>query len=128
MKIVILIHQITQEKYAYSEWAMMSMIEYIFTFKMVNTMWNSDLKIAARSTPLLGRIALQFAQPKLTTIMLLSRYNHKTTIYIWYNKVLDGFFKSAVWKYPTTVNNSEIHILLPEPYPLKYNTLCMEIM
>ena len=38
MKIVILIHQIIWEKFAYGELFMMVMIEYIFMLKMVNKM------------------------------------------------------------------------------------------
>ena len=35
MKIVILIHQIIQEKFAYGEFFMLVMIGYIFMFRMV---------------------------------------------------------------------------------------------
>ena len=51
MKIVILIYQIIQEKFAYSELFMLVMIGYIFMFKMVKTMKNSGLEIVAGLTP-----------------------------------------------------------------------------
>ena len=51
MKIVILIYQIIQEKFAYSELFMLVMIGYIFMFKMVKKMQNSGLEIAAGLTP-----------------------------------------------------------------------------
>ena len=34
------------------------------------------------------------------------------------------FLKPAVCKYPTTVNNSEIYILLPKPYPWMWHIMC----
>ena len=37
------------------------------------------------------------------------------------------FLKLAMCKFPTTVNDSEIHILLPKPYSLMW-TLCAEIV
>ena len=50
MKIVIIIHQIIQEKFAYGELFMLVMIGYIFMFKMVNKMQNSGLEIVAGLT------------------------------------------------------------------------------
>ena len=44
MKIVILIYQIIQEKFAYGELYMLVMIGYIFMFKMVKKMKNSGLE------------------------------------------------------------------------------------
>ena len=51
MKIVILNHQIIQEKFAYGELFMLVMIGYIFMLKMVNKMQNSGLEIVAGLTP-----------------------------------------------------------------------------
>ena len=51
MKIVILIYQIIQEKFAYGEVIMLGMIGYIFMFKMVKKMQNSGLEIVAGLTP-----------------------------------------------------------------------------
>ena len=51
MKIVILIYQIIQEKFAYGELFMLVMIGYIFMFKMVKKMKNSGLEIVAGLTP-----------------------------------------------------------------------------
>ena len=45
MKIVILIYQIIQEKFAYSELFKLVMIGHIFMFKMVKKMQNSGLEI-----------------------------------------------------------------------------------
>ena len=50
MKIVILIHQIIQEKFAYGEFFMLVMIGYIFMFRMVKKMQNSGLEIVAGLT------------------------------------------------------------------------------
>ena len=50
MKIVILIYQIIQKKFAYSELFMLVMIAYIFMFKMVNKMQNSGLEMVAGLT------------------------------------------------------------------------------
>ena len=51
MKIVILIYQILQEKFAYGElFIMLVMIGYIFIFKMVKKMKNSGLEILAGLT------------------------------------------------------------------------------
>ena len=50
MKIVILIYQIGQEKFAYGELFMLVMIGYIFMFKMVKKMQNSGLEIVAGLT------------------------------------------------------------------------------
>ena len=50
MKIVILIHQIIQEKFAYGEVFMLVIIGYIFMFKMVKKMQNSGLEIVAELT------------------------------------------------------------------------------
>ena len=50
MKIVILIYQIIQEKFAYGELFMLVMIGYIFKFKMVKKMQNSGFKIVAGFT------------------------------------------------------------------------------
>ena len=48
MKIVILIYQIIQEKFAYDELFMLVMIEYIiYMFKMVKKVQNSGLEIVA---------------------------------------------------------------------------------
>ena len=44
MKIVILIYQIIQEKFAYGDFFMSVMIEYIFMFKMVKKMQNSGFE------------------------------------------------------------------------------------
>ena len=53
MKIVILIYKIIQEKFAYGEFFMLVMIEYIFMFRMVKKMQNSGLKISSWvNTPL----------------------------------------------------------------------------
>ena len=55
MKIVILIYQIIQEKFAYGELFMLVMIAYIFMFKMVKKMQNSGLEMVAGLTrPLKG--------------------------------------------------------------------------
>ena len=51
MKIVILIYQIIQEKFAYSELFMLVMIGYIFMYKMVKKMQNSGFEIVAGFTP-----------------------------------------------------------------------------
>ena len=51
MKIVILIYQIIQEKFANGELFMLIMIECIFMFKMVKKMQNSGLEIVAGLTP-----------------------------------------------------------------------------
>ena len=48
--IVILIHQIIQEKFAYGELFMLVMIGYKFMFKMVNKMQNPGLEIVAGLT------------------------------------------------------------------------------
>ena len=45
-------------------------------------------------------------------------------IYTWHNKFLGSFLKPAVWNYPTTVNNSEVFILLPKPCPLVWHLVC----
>ena len=50
MKIVILIYQIIQDKFAYGELFMLVMIGYIFMFKMVKKMQNSGLEIVAGLT------------------------------------------------------------------------------
>ena len=52
MKIVILIYQIIQEKFAYGELFMLVKIGYIyiFMFKMVKKMQNSGFKIVAGLT------------------------------------------------------------------------------
>ena len=50
MKIVILIYQIIQEKFAYGELFMLVMIGYIFMFKMVKKMQNSGFEIVAGLT------------------------------------------------------------------------------
>ena len=50
MKIVILIHQITQEKFAYDEFFWLVMIGYIFMLRMVKKMQNSGLEIVAGLT------------------------------------------------------------------------------
>ena len=50
MKVIILIYQIKQEKFAYGELFMLVMIGYIFMFKMVNKMQNSGLRNS--NTPL----------------------------------------------------------------------------
>ena len=50
MKIVILICQIIQEKFAYGELFMLVMIGYIFMFKMVKKMQNSGFEIVAGLT------------------------------------------------------------------------------
>ena len=47
MKIVILFHQILQEKFAFSEFFMLVMIGYIFMFRMVKKMQNSGLERVA---------------------------------------------------------------------------------
>ena len=39
-------------------------------------------------------------------------------------KFLGDFWKPAVCKYPTTVNNSEIYILLPKPCPWMWHLMC----
>ena len=49
MKILILIYQIIQEKFAYGELFMLVMIGYIFLFKMVKKMQNSGLEIPGSS-------------------------------------------------------------------------------
>ena len=55
MKIVILIYQIIQEKFAYGESFMLVTIGNIFMFKMVKKMQNSGLEIVAGLTcPLSG--------------------------------------------------------------------------
>ena len=51
MKIVILISQIIQEKFADGELYMLVMIGYIFMFKMVKKMQNSGFEIVAGFTP-----------------------------------------------------------------------------
>ena len=51
MKIVILIYQIIQEKFAYDELFMFVMIGYIFMFKMVKKIQNSGLETVAGLTP-----------------------------------------------------------------------------
>ena len=56
MKIVILIYQIIQEKFAYGELYMLVMIGYIFMFKMVKNMQNSGFEIAAGLTRPLNKI------------------------------------------------------------------------
>ena len=50
-KIVILMYQIIQEKFAYGELFMLVMIGYIFMFKMVKKMQNSGFEIVAGFTP-----------------------------------------------------------------------------
>ena len=54
MKIVILIYQIIQEKFAYGESFMLVMIGYIFMFEMVKKMQNSGLQMVAGLTRLLN--------------------------------------------------------------------------
>ena len=56
MKIVILIYQIIQEKFAYGELFMLVMIGYIFMFKMVKKMQSSGFEIVAGFTPPLNMI------------------------------------------------------------------------
>ena len=51
MKIVILIYQIIQEKFAYGKLFMLVMIGYIFIIKMVKKMQNSGLEIVGGLTP-----------------------------------------------------------------------------
>ena len=51
MKIVILIYQIIQGKFAYDELLMLVMIGYIFIIKMVKKMQISGLEIVAGLTP-----------------------------------------------------------------------------
>ena len=51
MKIVILISQIIQKKFADGELFMLVMIGYIFMFKMVKKMQNSGFEIVAGFTP-----------------------------------------------------------------------------
>ena len=55
MRIVILISQIIQEKFADGELSMLVMIGYIFIFKMVTKMQNSGFEIVAGFTPPLKR-------------------------------------------------------------------------
>ena len=50
MKIVILIHQIMQEKFAYGEFVILVMIGYIFMFRKVKKMQNSGLERVAGLT------------------------------------------------------------------------------
>ena len=50
MKIVILIYQILQEKFAYGELFMLVMIGYKFMFKMVKKIQNSSLEMVAGLT------------------------------------------------------------------------------
>ena len=50
MKIVILIYQFIQEKFAFGELFMLVMIGYIFMFKMVKKMQNSGLEVIAGLT------------------------------------------------------------------------------
>ena len=50
MKIVILIYQIIQKKFAYGELFMLVMIGYIFIIKMVKKMQNSCLEVVAGLT------------------------------------------------------------------------------
>ena len=50
MKIVILIYQIIQEKFTYSELFMVIMIGYISMFKMVKKVQNSGLEMVAGLT------------------------------------------------------------------------------
>ena len=57
MKIVILIHQIIQEKFAYSEFFIMVMIGYIFMLRIVKKMQNSGLEIVAELTLPLNKLA-----------------------------------------------------------------------
>ena len=45
-------------------------------------------------------------------------------VYTWHKKFLSGFLKPAVCKYPNTVNNSEICILLPKPCPWMWHLMC----
>ena len=52
MKIVILVYQIIQEKFAYGKLFMLVMIGYIFIIKMVKKMQNSGLEIVGGYTPL----------------------------------------------------------------------------
>ena len=59
MKIVILIYQIIQEKFANGELFMLVMTEYIFMFKMVKKMQNSGLEIVAGLTPPLRLVSTQ---------------------------------------------------------------------
>ena len=61
MKIVILIYQIIQEKFAYCELFMLVMIGYIFMFKMVKKMQNSGLEIVAGLT---GPLRLTWVRKK----------------------------------------------------------------
>ena len=44
--------------------------------------------------------------------------------YTWQNWFLRWFLKPAVFKYRTTVNNSEIYILLPKPCPWMWHLMC----
>ena len=50
MKIVILIYQIVQEKFAHGELFMLVMTGYILMFKMVKKMQNSGLEMVAGLT------------------------------------------------------------------------------
>ena len=54
MKIVILIYQIIQEKFTYSELFILVMMGYIFMFKMVKKMQNSGLEMIVGLTCPLG--------------------------------------------------------------------------
>ena len=51
MKIVVLIYQIIQEKFAYGKLFMLVMIGYIFIIKMVKKMQNSGLEMVGGLTP-----------------------------------------------------------------------------
>ena len=55
MKIVILIDQIIQEKFAFGELFVLVMIGYIFMFKMVKKMQNSGLEMVAGLTRSLSK-------------------------------------------------------------------------
>ena len=62
MKIIILIYQIIQEKFAYGEFFILVMIGYIFMFKMMKKMQNWGLEIVAGLTrPLTGDLLSQEA-------------------------------------------------------------------
>ena len=83
MKIVILIYQLIQKKFAYGELFMLVMIGYIFMFKIVKEMQNSGFEIVAGLTRPLKTIAVN----KVTNRW--RNHNNKTTKISELNKTIE---------------------------------------
>ena len=84
MKIVILIYQIIQEKFAYGELFMLVMTGYVFMFKMVKKMQNSGLEMVGGLTRPLKQVSI-FRSVELSPICDPCPLFVKTWLHHWMN-------------------------------------------